>query len=178
MGEDWKPIRIAKDGCGLPTVSNTVNELSRLFASLVQTRDTNWIWDSMVARPDLIGGFDRLDSTIIKSSEGKVIAKEGADGLLGMAISHRDYPKGLGIVVKIAHGWNSHATWFVARACLGVLGIELRNPDKRPRQKAFIVPGVVPSLYHDKLRTLPTWDEWDPDMDRWQWDISEILEDE
>jgi len=107
---------------------------------------------------------------VLKAGEGRVIAKEGADGLLGMAIEHPDYPKGLGIVVKIAHGWNSQATWYVARALLGVLGINLRNPYPLHRQKAFIVPGIVPEAYLDILETVPTWDEWDPDRDRWHFD--------
>ena len=45
--KDWKPLRIAKDGCGLPTVSNTVNELALLFSALVREKDDDWIWDSM-----------------------------------------------------------------------------------------------------------------------------------
>lgn len=120
----------------------------------------------MVRNPDLVGGFNRLDSSILKATDGKVIAKEGADGLLGMAVVHPDYPKGLGIVIKIAHGWNPGATWYVARAALGVLGFELRNPYALRRQKAFLVPGVVPASHLDRLRALPTWDEWDPDDDR------------
>ena len=165
---DWKPLRIAKDGCGLPTVSNTVDELATLFSALVRTKDDDWIWDAMCKYPDLIGGFNRLDSTIIKAGEGRVLAKEGADGLLGIAIEHDDWPKGLGIVIKIAHGWNSQATWYVARAVLGVLGIQLRNPYPLHRQKAFIVPGIVPEMYLKQLETVVTWDEWDPDQDRFQ----------
>jgi L-asparaginase II len=163
---DWSPLRVAKDGCGLPTVSNTVNELAVLFATLVQERRDDWIWDAMCNHPDLIGGFNRLDSTILKAGEGKVLAKEGADGLLGLAVDHPDFPKGLGIVVKIAHGWNNQATWYVARAVLGVLGIELRNPYPLHRQKAFIVPGIVPESHRANLEEVVTWDEWDPDTDR------------
>ena len=167
---DWEPVRVSKDGCGLPTVSNTVNELAVLFAGLVATKDQDWIWEAMQRHPDLVGGFNRLDSTILKAGEGCVLAKEGADGLLGLAIVHPDYPNGLGIVVKIAHGWNSQATWYVARAVLGVLGIELRNPYPLHRQKAFIVPGVVPEDRLDMLEQVVTWDEWDPDSDRWYYD--------
>jgi L-asparaginase II len=169
LGPDWTPLRIAKDGCGLPTVSNTVSELAQIYAGLVRDKDKDWIWDAMTRNPDLVGGFNRLDSTILKAGEGRVIAKEGADGLLGMAIEHPDYPKGLGVVVKIAHGWNSQATWYVARALLGVLGITLRNPYPLHRQKAFIVPGIVPERYVEVLETVPTWDEWDPDQDRWHY---------
>ena len=89
--------------------SNTVAELAQIYAGLVRDKDEDWIWESMVRHPDLVGGFNRLDSTILKAGEGTVIAKEGADGLLGLAIEHPDYPKGLGIVVKIAHGWNAQA---------------------------------------------------------------------
>lgn len=170
LGEDWSPLRVARDGCGLPTVSNTVDELSRLYASLVTTKDEDWIWEAMVRNPDLVGGFNRLDSSIIKACGGKVIAKEGADGLLGLAVEHPDFPDGLGITIKIAHGWNPQATWYVARAVLGVLGFELRNPYPLHRQKAFLVPGVVPPDRLEALEALPTWDEWDPDTDRWRYD--------
>lgn len=172
LGADWEPLRVARDGCGLPTTSNTVNELARLYARLVTERHDDWVWESMVRHPDLIGGFNRLDSSIIKACDGRVIAKEGADGLVGMSIEHPDYPAGLGIVIKIAHGWNSQATWYVARAILGVLGFDLRNPYAMHRQKAFIVPGVVPDSMVDALEAHPTWDEWDPDDDRWYYDPS------
>ncbi len=173
LGADWEPVRVARDGCGLPTVSNTVNELARLYAGLAATRDQDWIWEAMVRNPDLIGGFNRLDSTIIKAGEGAVLAKEGADGLLGLAVVHPDYPDGLGVVIKIAHGWNPQATWYIARSVLGVLGFELRNPYPLHRQKAFIVEGVVPPDRLSSLQAIPLHDEWDPDDDRWYYDWNE-----
>ena len=174
MGKpDWEPQRVAKDGCGLPTVSNTVDELAVMFAGLVREKDDDWIWDAMNSHPDLVGGFNRLDSTCLKAGEGRILAKEGADGLLGLSIIHPDWPKGLGIVIKIAHGWNSQATWYVARAVLGVLGIRLRNPYPLYRQKAFIVSGMVPPQYLEKLESVVTWDEWDPDRDRFTLDWKE-----
>ena len=173
---DWEPQRVAKDGCGLPTVSNTVDELEILFAGLAGEKDDDWIWDSMNEHPDLIGGFNRLDSTCLKAGEGKLLAKEGADGLLGLSVIHPDWPKGLGIVIKIAHGWNSQATWYVARSVLGVLGIPLRNPYPLHRQKAFIVPRIVPPQYLDRLESVVTWDEWDPDRDRFTMDWKEYSE--
>ena len=123
----------------------------------------------MVQHPDLIGGFNRLDSTIIKAGGGQVIAKEGADGLLGLGIIHPDYPNGLGVVIKIAHGWNAQATWYVARAVLGVLDIDLRNPYALHRQKAFLVSGIVPEQYLSKLEEVKTWDEWDPNRDTYDY---------
>jgi L-asparaginase II len=167
LGSDFAPKRIARDGDGLPTVSMSVNELARCYAGLAKNRGEDWIWEAMIRYPDLVGGFNRLDTTVMKSCRGQVIAKEGADGLLGLGIVHPDFPEGLGVVIKIAHGWNPQATWYVARGILGVLGFTLRNPYPLRRQKAFLVPKVVPSQYTEKLRQIPTWDEWDPDIDRW-----------
>ena len=148
----------------------TVNELAKCYAGLAKNRNEDWIWEGMTREPDLVGGYNRLDTTVIKSGQGRIIAKEGADGLLGLAIDHEDYPEGLGIVIKIAHGWDSQATWYVARGTLGVLGFNLRNPYPMHRQKAFLVPGLVPKKYLEKLKQIPTWDEWDPDRDRWYFD--------
>jgi len=167
LGENFHPLKISRDGDGLPTAAMTVNQLAECYAGLVRHREEDWIWESMVAYPDLVGGFNRLDTTVMKSCDGKVIAKEGADGLLGLAIDHPEFPDGLGIVIKIAHGWNPQATWYVARGILGVLGFELRNPYPLKRQKAFLVPGIVPDKFQAKLSQIPTWDEWDPDHDRW-----------
>ncbi|MBW3563343.1 MAG: asparaginase [Acidobacteria bacterium] len=175
---EWQDGVIAKDGCGLPTVSMTVTDLARLFANLVTEKHDDWIWSSMTDFPDLIGGFNRLDSTILKACGGRVIAKEGADGLLGMAIEHPDYPDGLGIVVKIAHGWNPQATWYIARFILGVLGFEFRNPYKLHRQKAFIVPEVIPPHLQSRIGSIVPWDSWDPDIDRWEFDPEEFSTDQ
>ena len=177
MGKpDWEPMRVAKDGCGLPTVSNTVDELAVMMAGLASEKDDDWIRDAMTKHPDLVGGFNRLDSTCLKAGEGKILAKEGADGLLGLSVDHPDWPNGLGIVIKIAHGWNSQATWYVARAVLGVLGVELRNPYPLHRQKAFIVPGIVPESMREALEEVVTWDEWDPDRDRFSMDWRDYSE--
>lgn len=171
LGSEWNPKVTAKDGCGLPTVSMTVTELAKLYAHLTTTRDEDWIWNAMVEKPDLVGGFNRLDSTILKSCGGKVVAKEGADGLLGLSIVHPDYPDGLGVVIKCAHGWDTQATWYVARYVLGVLGFSLRNPYRLDRQKAFIVPEVIPPELRSRVNEIVPFDPWDPDEDRWEFEF-------
>jgi L-asparaginase II len=172
LGSDWEPRRIARDGDGFPTLAMTVGELAQVYSGLVRRKDEDWIFEAMTRHPDLVGGFNRLDSTILKAGKGKIIAKEGADGLLGMAIEHPEFPDGLGVVIKIAHGWNPRATWYVARGILGTLGFALRNPYQLFKQKAFLVPGVVPEDRLPLLEKIPTWDDWDPDRDKWmfEWD--------
>jgi len=176
LGSEWKPLTTAKDGCGLPTISMTVTELARLYASLAVQKDEDWIWTSMVEKPDLVGGFNRLDSTILKSCGGRVIAKEGADGLLGLAIQHPDFPEGLGVVIKIAHGWDTTATWFVARYALGVLGFSLRNPYRLDRQKAYINENIIPPKYRHSIADIVPFDPWDPDEDKWDFDFERYIE--
>lgn len=175
LGEQWKPAVTAKDGCGLPTVSMTVTELARVYADLAVTRDDDWIWQAMVEKPDLVGGFNRLDSTILKSCGGKVLGKEGADGLLGLAIEHPEFPEGLGIVIKVAHGWDTTATWFVARYVLGVLGFKLRNPYRLERQKAYIVDELIPPSLRHRIGDIVPFDAWDPDEDRWEFDFENYV---
>lgn len=167
LGDGWSPLRVARDGDGFPTVSTTVTELARCYAGLAATRAEDWIWDAMNKHPDLVGGFNRLDTTVMKAAGGSVLAKEGADGLLGMGISHPDFPEGLGVVIKIAHGWNPQAAWYLARGILGVLGIELRNPYPLYKQKAFLVPHIVPEKLRDKLGQIATWDSYDPDREHY-----------
>jgi L-asparaginase II len=175
LGESWSPAVTAKDGCGLPTVSMTVTELAQTYASLAVQKDEDWIWQAMVEKPDLVGGFNRLDSTILKSCGGQVIAKEGADGLLGLAIRHPEFPDGLGIVIKIAHGWDTTATWFVARYCLGVLGFHLRNPYRLDRQKAHVVPDLIPPPLRPRMQEIVPFDPWDPDEDRWEFNFENYV---
>lgn len=67
----------------------TVKELAECYAGLARNRNEDWIWESMIKYPDIVGGFNRLDTTVMKSCEGQVIAKEGADGLLGLGIVHK-----------------------------------------------------------------------------------------
>ncbi|MCY7295945.1 asparaginase [Alteromonas sp. a30] len=138
LGDDWQAQAVAFDGCGLPTYSHTLSELAQLFSALVIDRDKDWIWQSMTQFPELIGGQGRLDTKIMQACDKKVLAKEGADGLLGLAIDHADYPQGLGIVIKMAHGWDATATGLVAEAILSQLGFDVPPTPAPAGQKAVL----------------------------------------
>jgi isoleucyl-tRNA synthetase len=121
------------------------------------------------------GTSDYLQDEGVNTRILEAFAKEGADGLLGLAILHEDYPEGLGVVVKIAHGWDTTASWFVARYILGVLGFKFRNPYPLERQKAFIVAEVIPENLRGRIADIQPWDDWDPDQDRWFFDHRRYL---
>ncbi|MFN4151856.1 MAG: hypothetical protein ACK4IX_13030, partial [Candidatus Sericytochromatia bacterium] len=79
------------------------------------------------------------------------------------------------VVIKIAHGWDSQATWYVARYVLGVLGFEFRNPYPLERQKAFIVEDVIPPNLRNKIKDIQPYDDWDPDKDKWEFDYRDYV---
>lgn len=138
LGSDWEASAVGFDGCGLPAHSFTLFEIAKLFAALAKNKHDDWIWESMTTHPELIGGTGRLDTKIMQACAGKVLAKEGADGLLGLAISHPEHPQGLGIVIKLSHGWDASATGFVAEAILQKMGFNV-PPTEQPGGQVAVV---------------------------------------
>ena len=54
----------------------------------------------MRTRPFLIGGTDRFDSVLIEETEGRVVAKIGAEGVHSVALPEQ----GIGFAVKVDDG--------------------------------------------------------------------------
>jgi L-asparaginase II len=54
----------------------------------------------MQTRPFLVGGTDRFDSALIEATEGRCIAKIGAEGVHCVAL----VDEGIGIAVKVEDG--------------------------------------------------------------------------
>ena len=154
FGPAWQPDAMAKDGCGLPTYSMTVTELAHLYSSLAVTRNDDWIWNAMTERPEIVGGTGRLDTNIMKACGGRVLAKEGADGLLGLTILHPDFKSGLGIAIKIAHGWDPKAMGFIASAILRTLGFNFGHPPPLDRQRAVVSNATVPLKYRPQFEAV------------------------
>jgi len=144
LGRRWRPGPLARDGCGLPTMAFRLSRLAQLFASLARENKKSVVWRAMTRHPVLVGGTGRLDTDIIAAARGKVVAKEGADGLLAMGFRHRNHPNGLGVVVKIAHGWAPAQTRFVASRVLASLGMKLEAPPAPEGQTVFLPEGSVP----------------------------------
>lgn len=131
---------IAGDGCGFPTPGYSLFAMARFYADLAERRDEDWIWQAMVSHPELIGGRDRLDTEILRSARGDIIAKEGADGLLALATKRADYPRGLGVVIKLAHGRDERSMWLIAAHILQALGYTL---SPLPHALAGALPSIV-----------------------------------
>jgi L-asparaginase len=127
LGKSLAGRTVAPDGCLLPTVAMSVAEIARLFASLAKERNEDWIWEAAHAHPDLVGGEGRMDTTILQQFPD-ILAKEGADGLLGLAIADDSrFPDGFGLVIKLAHGYDPAVTWHIAFALLSELDYNMRK---------------------------------------------------
>lgn len=73
------------DGCRLPTPVLTLDEMSRLYRHLLEEKAPAAVAAAAAMQkfPDWIGGPNRLDTEILRRNP-RVIAKEGADGLLAI----------------------------------------------------------------------------------------------
>ena len=128
LGAAWQPAVMAVDGCGLPAPSLSIAEMARLFSALGRDRKKDWIWQAMVQRPAWVGGTGRVDTAVMQESGGRVLAKEGADGLFALSFSDEMCPEGLAIVIKVAHGWNPLASRILAHHWLAQHGVNISAP--------------------------------------------------
>lgn len=72
------------DSCGLPVAAMSVDGYLKLWDRLAKSTDprSDSLKDLWLQNPRLVGGLRRLDSDIMEALPGRVLAKEGADGLL------------------------------------------------------------------------------------------------
>jgi L-asparaginase II len=101
------PSQIVKavDGCGCVVFALALEPMARAFARLADAARRSEeipsrIVHAMQTRPFLIGGTDRFDSALIEATEGRVIAKIGAEGVHTVAI----VDEGIGFAVKVEDG--------------------------------------------------------------------------
>lgn len=126
-------IKIGTDGCAAPIFALPLVAMARAFARLVfppknfdgETREAcRRIVSAMMTYPEMIGGMERLDTTIMRALRGKIISKIGAEGVYtaGVLPSPR-WKKGLGIAFKIEDGDDQRARAVVVIELLRRLGV-------------------------------------------------------
>ena len=104
-GLDASDIVLAVDGCGCVVFGLPLEAMARAYARLADAArrsapTATRIVHAMQTRPFLVGGTDRFDSALIEATEGRVIAKIGAEGVHSIAI----IDDGIGIAVKVEDG--------------------------------------------------------------------------
>jgi L-asparaginase II len=106
----WSGVEAARipqavDGCGCVVFALPLHAMARSFARLADAARRgeeipSRVVHAMQTRPFLIGGTDRFDSALVEATEGRVIAKVGAEGVHTVAI----VDDGIGIAVKVDDG--------------------------------------------------------------------------
>lgn len=158
------------DGCGMPNFSLSAVETAQLFQVLTtpvsrdilrqapeELEEVLTHWDEIAAlffnHPELVGGVNRLDTRLMQGKwhghpPFKVIAKEGADGLLCVGIGPNPvFADGLGIFIKLSSGYEPKYLEAVVFELLIQLG--LANPQPLKIDKKGEEP--VETHFHFKL---------------------------
>jgi L-asparaginase II len=136
-------LRLAIDGCGLPTYAFPLSEVARAYALLADPHAAPAsdprsalaqalvvVRDSMLANPELIGGtHDRLDTSLMKALPGRVVSKGGMEALRGIAIlagpranRHRAAASGMAIKIEDGYGFD-RGTWAASVEALHQAGV-------------------------------------------------------
>jgi L-asparaginase II len=102
-----QPYRIVQciDGCGVPAFGLPLSAMALAFARLAAAAARGdevpaRIVGAMRARPFLVGGTDRFDTVLIEETDGRVIAKVGAEGVHTAAV----LGESLALAVKVEDG--------------------------------------------------------------------------
>jgi L-asparaginase II len=95
----------AVDGCGVVVFALPLDAMARAYARFADAARRSHeipsrIVHAMQTRPFLVGGSDRFDSALIEATEGRVIAKIGAEGVHSVAV----IDDGIGFAVKVEDG--------------------------------------------------------------------------
>ena len=93
-----EPEEAASDGCGVVTFALPLERMAHAYSRLATVSGGDRIAAAMRARPDLVGGPDGPDYSLMRAAQGWV-AKGGAEGLLCAA-----GPDGIGVALKSEDG--------------------------------------------------------------------------
>ncbi len=138
------PARLvtAIDGCGIPTYAFPLREVARAYAlladpSVVPASDARSslapaltrIRDAMRTHPEMVGGTrDRLDTSLMKALDGRLVSKGGMEALRGLAIlpgargTGRTGATGMAVKIEDGDGYE-RATWAATVEALAQAGV-------------------------------------------------------
>ena len=105
------PLRYGVDGCSAPTWQLPLAAGARAYAALADPMAAGLpgeiaaalsrIGKAMAAAPRMVAGEGRFTTALIAATGGRVVGKEGAEGVYGVAVRG---PVALGLLLKIADG--------------------------------------------------------------------------
>ncbi|MDP2576427.1 MAG: asparaginase [Candidatus Palauibacterales bacterium] len=99
-------MKASIDGCGVMTYTVSISGLAGAYARLVAAADRDsdspagQVVRAMTNEPFYVGGSERLATDLIEVTAGRVLAKDGAEGVFCLG----DRERRLGLAVKIEDG--------------------------------------------------------------------------
>jgi L-asparaginase II len=98
-------LACAVDGCGVVVYGLPLSAMARAYHRLAVDAvdgvdEPARVVHAMRTRPFLVGGTDRFDSVLIEETDGRIIAKIGAEGVHSVAI----LDQGIGFALKVEDG--------------------------------------------------------------------------
>ena len=133
-GVPIEDMAVAVDGCAVPVFGMTLKAMAFAYVRLVSPpvsfdeptrRACERIVRVMSTYPELIGGTsDRLDTEIMRAAPGRLVSKVGAEGVYTAGIKPcEEFPRGLGLALKIEDGDDRRARPTVVVETLRQLGV-------------------------------------------------------
>ncbi|MBS4190166.1 asparaginase [Bacillus sp. FJAT-49705] len=119
-------IEMGTDGCGVPVHALPLERLAYGFARMADPKSlgeerakvVNRITTAMMEFPEMVGGTGRFCTDFMKSSNGRLFGKAGAEGVYLIG----DRETGIGIAIKIEDG-NGRAAYPTALKTLKQIGL-------------------------------------------------------
>jgi len=137
-----KEIILGIDGCSAPVHALPLKNMGLGFLNLFLDEKYRNLKESFEKFPTLIGGKNRLDTEIIQASSGRLISKNGAEGL-----SITIHPeKKLALVIKIIDG-DMPARAITVKEALFQLGWLSKSPNKEILSLNNIIVGNFSTKY-------------------------------
>ena len=140
-------VHVGVDGCSAPNFAVPLYHAAYAYARLMDPQDVSprrasalrAIVRAMTSHPFMVGGPGRFDTLLMEATQGRVLAKGGAEGYQGLGLPPGvlgpDSP-GIGIAFKIADGDTrgaGRARPAVALEILRQLGVLREIPDSLQR---------------------------------------------
>jgi L-asparaginase II len=143
FGTTPERLRTAIDGCGIETYAFPLREVAQAYAFLadpsgIATRDArssvaeplDTVREAMLANPEMVAGrHDRVDTSLMKAAEGRLISKGGMEALRGIAIVRGprtgtllDAASGLAVKIEDGDGYD-RGTWAASVEALRQVGV-------------------------------------------------------
>ena len=141
IDRDPETLKWATDGCGVPTPWGSLADMAMAYARLVNRAITSGtpaatVVETMTRYPDLTSSPGRAPLQIMSMTSGRLLAKEGAEGVLCIAGTDADW----GLALKVEDG---------ARRAAGPAAVEILTTAgllSQAEQQALQELAVIPIL--------------------------------